>query len=108
MWCDVPINELEDFADALIRRMGARTIAEHRVVQEEIDTLYQNLLNSVNADRGVAKYGYERHLEVMETDVSHNVLPSFYNTCREADIKKMVATIQYTRYLISVYSAEEQ
>lgn len=53
---DVPVNKLEDFVDAIIRRMDAKTLPEYLKIQDEIDILYFWLTDKLSAKRAYEKY----------------------------------------------------
>ena len=99
---DTPINKLEDFADAIIRRMDAKTLPEYLKIQDEIDILYFWLTDKLSAKRAYEKYRVpSRHWETFEVFVRDVVLWRFYIIRDEEGIQKMLATLQYYKFLLS-------
>ncbi|MDE0686997.1 MAG: hypothetical protein OXI61_02410 [Candidatus Poribacteria bacterium] len=99
---DVPINELEDFADAIIRRMDAKNLEEYLEIQDEIDLLYFWLTDKLSAKRAYEKYlTPSRHWESFEAFTRDIVLWRFYIIRDEEGIQKMLATLEYYKFLLS-------
>ena len=99
---DVPINKLEDFADALIRRMDAKTLPEYLKIQDEIDLLYFSLTDNLSAKRASEKYRTpSRHWHTFEVFTRDIVLWRFYIIRDEEGIQKMLTTLQYYKFLLS-------
>lgn len=99
---DIPINELENFADAIIRRMDAKTLPEYLGIQDEIDTLYFLLTASTSAKRAYEKYGTpSRQWEVFDAFVRDTILWRFYIIRDEEGIQTMLDTILYYKFYLS-------
>ena len=99
--CDVPIEAFAAFADVIVRRMDARTLSEYLDIQDEIDTRYFQILKSPSTNRADEKYGtFTRHGNIYE-DYVKKLFFDYYILRDEAGIRDMVATVQYTRYLMS-------
>ena len=99
---DVPINELEDFADAIIRRMDAKNLEEYLEIQDEIDILYFWLTDKLSAKRAYEKYRTpSRHWESFEAFTRDIVLWRFYIIRDEEGIQKMLAVLEYYKFLLS-------
>ena len=102
--CDVPINELERFADAIIRRMDAKNLEEYLAIENQIKSLFFLLRSSPSAKRAEEKYGfYTTHWEVYE-EYARDLFFDYYFVRDAADIEEMIKTIQFARYLISKHS----
>jgi hypothetical protein len=99
---DVPINELEDFVDAIIRRMDAKNLEEYLEIQDEIDVLYFWLTDKLSAKRAYEKYRLpSRHWETFEAFTRDIVLWRFYIIRDEEGIQKMLAVLEYYKFLLS-------
>ncbi len=97
--CDIPIDELEVFADAIVRCMDAKTLSEYLEIQDQIDTDYLRLRESPSTVRADEKRGtLTRHGGTYERYVK-NLLFEYYMLRDEASIRDMVVTVQYTRYI---------
>ncbi|MDE0482900.1 MAG: hypothetical protein OXI67_10005 [Candidatus Poribacteria bacterium] len=94
MFCNVPINKLEDFADAIIRRMDAKTLKKYLEIQDEIDTLYIQLRDflSDNSKREDL------------SQLGKRAIFGYYITRDAHGIRNMFATVQYTKHLKSIYT----
>lgn len=101
--CDVPIDALEAFADAIVRRMDAKTLSEYLALQDEIERFFHLLVASPSVNRADEKYGtFTRWAETYEDQVKNVILPSFFFARDEESIREMVFTVRYARYLMSV------
>lgn len=99
---DVPINELEDFADAIIRRMDAKNLEEYLGIQDEIDRLYFWLTDKLSAKRAYEKYDTpSRHWESYEAFTRDIVLWRFYIIRDEEGIQQMLAVLEYYKFMLS-------
>ncbi len=101
---NISITELEQFADAIIRRMDAKTLAEYHQIQDEIDTLYSRFLEIPPILRDSERFPLPNHWGSLVDYCKEVTLFGFYVTRDEAAIQNMIKTIQYTRYLMSRHS----
>ena len=90
----VPIKELEDFADAIIRRMDAKNLSEYHEIQDEIDRLHSVLRGVIHPPR--PEVGWE---EIWYEKKVTDILLHYYSIRSEPHIPDMVKTVQFTRYL---------
>ncbi len=91
----IPIKQVEDFADAIVRRMDAKTLAEYLELQDEIDERYGRILRrSINPRQWKSLVGYSKD----------TVLFGFYVARDEDSIRRMVMTVQHAKYMISKHS----
>ncbi|MDE0086895.1 MAG: hypothetical protein OXU23_14340 [Candidatus Poribacteria bacterium] len=94
VFCDVPISKLEDFADAIIRRMDAKTLKEYLEIQDEIDTFYIQLRDFLS----------DNPKREDLSQLGKRAIFGYYITRDAHGIRNMFATVQYTKHLKSIYT----
>ena len=90
----LPIEDLEEFADAIIRRMDAKNLSEYHQIQDEIDQLHSSLRDVIHEPRqevGWAEIWIEK--KVIDR------LLHYYSIRDETHIPDMLKTVQFARYL---------
>ena len=90
--CEFPISTLEDFVDAIIRRMDAKNLAEYHVAQNRLDTLYWQLRNMLKMSEG------QKTLYTWPEGHAYRYLLSYYMIRDEFRLKSAFGTVQYMKY----------
>ncbi len=93
----IPIRELEAFADAIIRRMDAKTLAEYHQIQDEIDELHSMLRTVIHPPREDVGWS-----EILFEKKARDILLHYYSIRDEKHISGMLKTVQFARYLKSL------
>ena len=93
--CELPISMLEDFVDAIIRRMDAKNLAEYHVAQNRLDTLYWQLHNLLNMDENTTLYTWPK-------GYAYRTLLRYYRIRDEFGLKRAFGTVQYMKYQLTV------
>ena len=93
----IPIKELEAFADAIVRRMDAKTLTEYHQIQDEIDQLHSTLRAVIHPPR--ENVGWH---EILFEKKARDTLLHYYSIRDEKHIPGMLKTVQFARYLKSL------
>ena len=89
--CKLPIPTLEDFIDAITRRMDAKNLEEYHGAQDRLDTLFLQLRNMLEMDEHKSLYTFPE-------GYAYRVLLSYYMIRDEFQLKHAFATIQWMKY----------
>ena len=89
--CGLQMSALEDFIDALVRRMDAKNLTEYHAVQDRLDTLLLEFRNTLDMDE-------QKTLYTWPEGYAYRVLLSYYMIRDEARLKTAFATVQYMKY----------
>ena len=90
--CGLSIHALEDFIDAIVRRMDAKNFAEYHAIQDQIDKLYIQLRDTIDMD--------DKTLHTWPEGYAYRHLLGMYMERTEDAFKSNFATVQYMKYLL--------
>ncbi|MCG9133447.1 hypothetical protein J5I95_17385 [Candidatus Poribacteria bacterium] len=93
--CGLPISMLEDFIDAIVRRMDAKNLTEYDAAQDRLDTIFNQLHNMLKMEEG------HKTLYTWPEGYAYRHLLGDYMIRDEAALKTAYATIQYMKYQLS-------
>ena len=92
--CGLKISDLEDFIDAIVRRMDAKNLTEYHAIQDELDTLFRKLRTDLGMDDTKTFYTWPE-------GKAYRVLLGYYTTRDEYGLKAAFATVQYVKHQLS-------
>ena len=90
--CGLPISMLEDFIDAIVRRMDAKNLTEYDAAQDRLDTIFIQLRNMLKMEEG------QKTLYTWPEGYAYRHLLGDYMIRDEAELKTAFATVQYMKY----------
>ncbi|MDE0017776.1 hypothetical protein F4009_17040 [Candidatus Poribacteria bacterium] len=93
--CGLDIDTLQDFIDAIVRRMDARNLVQYHAIQNEVDELYRKLCNTLDMNDTKTLYTWPE-------GYAYRVLSGYYKTRDEYGLKAAFATIQYMKYQLKL------
>lgn len=96
---NISVYHLENFADAIIRRMDARTLQEYHQIQEEVDWWFGHVRTSISPRVPAGKSATAEQL--LTEKIALGALLHYYSIRQENYIPGMIKTVQVTRYLHS-------
>ena len=93
--CGLDLDTLQHFIDAIVRRMDARNLVQYHAIQNEVDTLYRQLRNTLDLDDTKTLYTWPE-------GYAYRVLRSYYTIRTEDRLKSAFATVQYMKYQLEL------
>ncbi|MDE0482931.1 MAG: hypothetical protein OXI67_10160 [Candidatus Poribacteria bacterium] len=92
--CNLDLYELQQFIDAIVRRMDAKNLVQYHAIQNEVDELYFKLRNTLNMDDTKTLYTWPE-------GYAYRVLNSYYRIRTENHLKTAFATVQYMKHQLT-------
>ena len=89
--CGLQLSELEDFINAIVRRMDAKNLTEYHAIQDRMDTLFRQFHQDLEMDKNKTLY-------TSPEGKAYRVLLDYYMIRTEDRLKIAFATVQYMKY----------
>ena len=93
--CGLPISMLEDFIDAIVRRMDAKNLTEYHAAQDRLDAIFYQLRDILGMDEKKTLYTWPE-------GYAYRHLLGDYMIRDEAELKTAFATVQYMKYQLTL------